>query len=195
MISRFLFVLALLLLIATPALAHEGGVAGAGFVTGFLHPILGWDHVAAMVAVGLWGAFLGAPAIWVLPVAFPLVMALGGALALLGLPLPAVEIGIAGSAVVIGAMVLLALRPPLGIATVIVAFFALFHGYAHGTEMPNAANPLAYAIGFVIGTGLLHLVGIALGLLTRMPQGALAVRTAGGAIALAGLYFLANAMA
>ena len=195
MISRFLFVLALLLLIATPALAHEGGVAGAGFVTGFLHPILGWDHVAAMVAVGLWGAFLGAPAIWVLPVAFPLVMALGGALALLGLPLPAVEIGIAGSAVVIGAMVLLALRPPLGIAAVIVAFFALFHGYAHGTEMPNAANPLAYAIGFVIGTGLLHLVGIALGLLTRMPQGALAVRTAGGAIALAGLYFLANAMA
>ena len=195
MISRFLFVLALLLLIATPALAHEGGVSGAGFVTGFLHPILGWDHVAAMVAVGLWGAFLGAPAIWVLPVAFPLVMALGGALALLGLPLPAVEIGIAGSAVVIGAMVLLALRPPLGIAAVIVAFFALFHGYAHGTEMPNAANPLAYAIGFVIGTGLLHLVGIALGLLTRMPQGALAVRTAGGAIALAGLYFLANAMA
>ena len=195
MTIRFLSVLALLLLIATPALAHEGGVAGAGFVTGFLHPILGGDHVAAMVAVGLWGAFLGAPAIWVLPVAFPLVMALGGALALLGLPLPGVEIGIAGSAVVIGAMVLLAFRPPLVIAAVIVAFFALFHGYAHGTEMPNAANPLAYAIGFVIGTGLLHLVGIALGLLTRMPQGALAVRTAGGAIALAGLYFLANAIA
>jgi urease accessory protein len=195
MTARFLSLLALLLLSATPVLAHEGDVAGAGFVTGFLHPILGWDHVAAMVAVGLWGAFLGAPAIWVLPVAFPLVMALGGAVALFGLPLPAVEIGIAGSAVVIGAMVLLALRPPLAIAAVIVAFFALFHGYAHGTEMPNAANPLAYAIGFVIGTGLLHLVGIALGLLTQIPRGALAVRTAGGVIALAGLYFLANAMA
>jgi urease accessory protein len=194
MITRFLSVLALLLA-ATPALAHEGDVAGAGFVTGFLHPILGWDHVAAMVAVGLWGAFLGVPAIWVLPVAFPLVMALGGAVALFGLPLPAVEIGIAGSAVVIGAMVLLALRPPLVIAAVVVAFFALFHGYAHGTEMPNAANPLAYAMGFVIGTGLLHLVGIALGLLTQIPRGALAVRAAGGVIALAGLYFLANAMA
>jgi urease accessory protein len=195
MIFRFLSVLSLLLFLATPALAHEGDVAGAGFVTGFLHPILGWDHVAAMVAVGLWGALLGVPAIWVLPVAFPLVMALGGASALFGLPLPAVEIGIAGSAVVIGAMVLLALRPPLVIAAVVVAFFALFHGHAHGTEMPNAADPLAYAMGFVIGTGLLHLVGIALGLLTQMPRGALAVRAAGGVIALAGLYFLANAMA
>lgn len=195
MTTRFLSLLALLLLAATPALAHEGEVAGAGFVTGLLHPVLGWDHVAAMVAVGLWGAFLGAPAIWVLPVAFPLVMALGGALALFGLSLPAVEIGIAGSAVVIGAMVLLALRPPLGIAAVVVAFFAVFHGHAHGTEMPNAANPLAFAIGFVIGTGLLHLTGITLGLLTRMPQGAVAVRAAGGAIVLAGLYFLANAMA
>lgn len=115
MTARLLSVLSVLsvlalLLLATPVLAHEGDVAGAGFVTGFLHPILGWDHVAAMAAVGLWGAFLGQPAIWVLPVAFPLVMALGAASALFGLTLPAVEIGIAGSAVVIGAPAAAGLR-------------------------------------------------------------------------------------
>jgi urease accessory protein len=148
------------------ALAHEGGAAG-GFVTGFLHPILGWDHVAAMVAVGLWGAFLGSPAIWLLPVAFPLVMALGGALGVAGVPLPAVETGIAASAMVIGVAVALAARPPIWVAAVVVAFFAIFHGHAHGAEMPAAASPLAYAAGFVIATGLLHLAGIALGLLAR----------------------------
>jgi urease accessory protein len=187
-------VLAAVLLAAGAASAHEAGAAGGGFATGFLHPILGWDHVAAMVAVGLWGAFLGAPAIWALPVAFPLVMAVGGALGVAGMPLPAVETGIAASAVVIGAAVALAARPPIWVAAAIIATFAIFHGHAHGTEMPAAASPLAYALGFVIGTGLLHLAGIALGSLARSEPGTLAVRAAGGVIALAGVGFVTGAL-
>jgi len=184
-----------LVLASVPAMAHEGQAAGGGFVTGFLHPIFGWDHVAAMVAVGLWGAFLGQPAMWVLPVAFPLVMALGGALALAGVAVPAVEVGIAASALVIGLMVALAARPPLALAATIVAVFAIFHGHAHGTEMPLAANPLAYAAGFVIATGSLHLVGIAFGLLARAPTGAMAARAGGALIAVAGAWFLYGSLA
>lgn len=174
------------------ALAHAGGVAG-GFASGFTHPMLGPDHVVAMVAVGLWGAFLGQPAIWLLPVVFPLVMAFGGLLGINGVPLPAVEMGIAASAVALGAVVALALRPPLWVAAVLVGAFAIFHGHAHGTELPQAANPLAYGVGFVVATGLLHLSGIALGLLARWPVGVRAVRVGGGLIACAGLYFLSGA--
>lgn len=184
---------AILLVLASPAAAHEAA-GGGGFATGFLHPILGWDHVAAMVAVGLWGAFLGAPAIWALPVAFPVVMALGGALAVAGLPFPAVELGIASSAMVIGVAVAMALRPPLIVSAVIVGFFALFHGHAHGAEMPEAASPVAYAVGFVLGTGLLHLAGIALGLLAENRAGRLAVRAGGGVIAVVGLVFTAGTL-
>jgi urease accessory protein len=176
------------------ALAHTGvGVAG-GLLSGFTHPVFGFDHVVAMVAVGLWGAFLGQPAIWLLPVVFPVVMAFGGLAGVLGVPLPGVEMGIALSAVALGAMVALALRPPLWVAAVLVGAFAIFHGHAHGTELPEAANPLAYGVGFVIATGLLHLSGIALGLLSRWPAGLQAVRVGGGAIACVGLYFLAGAL-
>jgi urease accessory protein len=174
------------------ALAHEGGVAG-GLASGVTHPIFGLDHVVAMVAVGLWGAFLGQPAIWLLPVVFPVVMAFGGLLAISGVPIPAVETGIAASAVALGAMVALALRPPLWVAAVLVGAFAIVHGHAHGAELPQAANPLAYGVGFVVATGLLHLSGIALGLLARWPAGLRAVRVGGGAIACAGLYFLVGA--
>jgi urease accessory protein len=185
---------ALLIAAAAPALAHTGEGAAGGFVTGFLHPIVGWDHVAAMIAVGLWGAFLGSPAIWILPVTFPLMMALGGAAGAAGIPLPGIETGIAASAFVIGLAVALAARPPLWVAAVVVAIFAVFHGHAHGTEMPTAINPLAYAAGFVIATGLLHLGGIALGLLTRTAAGTVAVRAAGGLIAAAGVGFLTEAI-
>ena len=185
-----LLTLLTLLVIAPVAGAHEGGGVAGGFYSGFVHPMLGWDHVAAMVAVGLWGAFLGNPAIWVLPVVFPMVVAIGGALGVAGVPLPGVETGIATSAVVLGLMVALAARPPLWVAALIVAVFAIFHGYAHGAELPEAANPLAYSLGFVIATGLLHLSGIAFGLLARWPAGRLAVRTGGGLIALAGVGFL-----
>lgn len=173
----------------SPALAHSGSVAG-GFVGGIAHPVFGPDHVAAMVAVGLWGAFLGAPAIYILPVVFPLVMAAGGVLGILGLPLPGVEIGIATSAVVLGMMVALAARPPLWVAAVLVGAFAIFHGHAHGAELPPGADALAFSVGFVVATGLLHLAGIAFGLLARWRTGRLAVRSAGGAIAIAGLMFL-----
>src|SRR5207237_10558291 len=127
------------LFMTTPALAH--GIEGTGgFLAGLSHPIFGPDHVVAMVAVGLWGAFLGAPAIWLLPIVFPLVMAAGGALGIIGLPLPAVETGIAASAVILGLMVALAARPPLWSAVALVGGFAIFHGYAHGKELPDDAN-------------------------------------------------------
>jgi len=184
------------LLATTQAFAHGAGtVVGGGFESGFLHPLFGWDHVAAMVAVGLWGAVLGPPAIWLLPVTFPLVMAFGAVLALAGISLPFIEAGIAASALVIGLMVALASKPQFAVATVIVAAFAIFHGYAHGAEMPVAASGLAYAIGFVIATGLLHLVGIAIGLFAKVPHGMAVVRGCGAVIAIAGAVFLSGAMA
>lgn len=177
-----------------PALAHTGEGYGGGFVSGFTHPILGWDHVAAMVAVGLWGAFLGAPAIWILPVVFPIVMAFGAVMGILGIPVPAIETGIAASAVVLGLMIVFAARPPLWIAAVLVGFFAIFHGYAHGTELPSNANAFAFAVGFVIATGLLHMIGIGFGLLVKWPAGRIAVRGAGAVISLAGVAFLTGAV-
>ena len=179
-----------LLLFPQAASAHtEAGVAG-GFLSGFTHPLFGWDHVVAMVAVGLWGAFLGAPAIWILPIVFPLVMVLGGVLGILGVPVPFVETGIAMSAIVLGLLVAKATQAPISMAAVIVGAFAIFHGHAHGSELPAASNAIAYAIGFVVATGLLHLAGIALGLLTRWPQGVWAVRACGAAIAIVGGLFL-----
>ena len=184
-----LFAVLLCLTAASPALAHTGSVSG-GFAGGLSHPLFGLDHAVAMVAVGLWGAFLGAPAIFILPVVFPLVMAFGGVLGILGVPLPGVEIGIAVSATVLGMMVALAARPPLWVAAAIAGAFAICHGHAHGAELPPGADAVAYSAGFVIATGALHLCGIAFGLLARWPRGRLAVRAAGGVIAIAGLVFL-----
>jgi urease accessory protein len=181
---------AIWLLLGTSLWAHEDAGMTGGFISGLTHPLFGFDHVVAMIAVGLWGAFLGSPALWILPVVFPVVMAFGGALGVLGVEIPLVETGIAASAVVLGLMVALALRPKIAIAAVIVGAFAIFHGHAHGTELPEAASPLAYSIGFVISTGLLHLAGIGFGHFTRWPQGTLAVRAGGGAIALVGVGFL-----
>ena len=181
---------AIWLLLGTSLWAHEDAGMTGGFISGLTHPLFGFDHVVAMIAVGLWGAFLGSPALWILPVVFPVVMAFGGALGVLGVEIPLVETGIAASAVVLGLMVALALRPKIAIAAVIVGAFAIFHGHAHGTELPEAASPLAYSIGFVISTGLLHLAGIGFGHFTRWPQGILAVRAGGGVIALVGVGFL-----
>ena len=184
--------LLLLAVACARAFAHTGSASG-GFAGGFAHPLFGPDHVVAMVAVGLWGAFLGPPAIWLLPIIFPLVMAVGGIIGILGVPLPGVEIGIAVSAIVLGLMVALAARPPLWVAAVLVGAFAIFHGYAHGGELPAGADAVAYFVGFVVATGMLHLTGIAFGLLARWPAGSIAVRAAGGAIALAGVAFLSGA--
>lgn len=181
---------ALMLLAVTDVSAHSAEGLAGGFFSGLMHPVLGPDHVIAMVAVGLWGAFLGKPAIWLLPIVFPMVMAFGGALGVAGIPVPAVETGIAVSAIVLGAMVAFAARPPIWVAAVIVGAFAIFHGHAHGTELPGAANPLAYSLGFVIATGLLHLCGIAFGALAHWPAGKVAVRAGGGLIALGGFAFL-----
>jgi urease accessory protein len=191
--ATLLFALPTLLGFASPALAHTGDGAG-GFVAGLAHPVFGPDHVVAMVAVGLWGAFLRAPAIVLLPVTFPLVMAFGGVIGILRLPLPAAEIGIAISAIVLGLMVALAARPPLWAAALLVGAFAIFHGYAHGRELPDGANAVAYAAGFVIATGALHLAGIAFGLLARWPAGRIAVRAAGGVVALVGVIYLGGAI-
>jgi urease accessory protein len=175
---------------STRALAHsEQGVA-IDFWGGFTHPIFGPDHVIAMVAVGLWGAFLGPPAIWLLPVVFPLVMALAGAYGVLGLPLHGVETGIALSAIMLGAMVAGAARPPLWIAALLVGAFAVFHGYAHGVELPVGADAIAFSMGFVIATGMLHLSGIVFGGLSHWPAGRIAVRVVGAVIAVIGVGYL-----
>src|SRR5471030_947469 len=186
------YVVALLALMsAVPAFAHTGSVSG-GFVGGLAHPVFGLDHVIAMVAVGLWGAALGVPAIFLLPVTFPLVMAVGGVLGILGVPLPGTEIGIALSAIMLGLMVAIEARPPIWVALVVVGAFAIFHGHAHGTELPTGANAVAYSLGFVIATGLLHLAGIAFGLLARWTTGKIAVRTMGALIACIGVLFLSR---
>jgi len=183
--------LALLLLLLVPkaAAAHvTGDAVGGGFLTGFSHPVGGLDHVLAMLAVGMWGAQLGAPAIWVLPVAFPMVMAFGGVLGILGFPLPAVELGITLSVVMLGSVIATDRRPPLQIAAFLVAFFAVFHGYAHGAELPGQVGAVAYCAGFVIATGLIHLTGIGMGFVIHAPGGLQILRAGGGAIALTGVY-------
>ena len=167
----------IVLLSAGQALAHIQKGEAIGFVGGFKHPISGADHVLAMLAVGLWGAQLGAPAIWVLPVTFPIVMAFGGMLGLLGIHLPGAEIGIALSALLLGAAVASPRLPLLiGLAAVLVAFFAIFHGYAHGAELPPGQSALLYSMGFVIATGCLHAIGIAIGLVHRWTWGQTTLR-------------------
>ncbi len=176
-------------------LAHTEGGRAEGFIAGFHHPISGLDHILAMVSVGLWGAQLGAPAIWLLPVTFPVVMAFGGMLGLIGVPLPGVEIGIAISGIILGMAVLSEWRPPLWVAAVIVGIFAIFHGHAHGTELPAGASGMLYSIGFVMATGLLHGCGISIGLIHRWTWGRWALRVAGFVVAVAGARFLWRAIA
>jgi len=188
--TSLILILLFVLLVAAPALAHVERGQAAGFFTGLSHPVSGLDHVLAMVAVGLWGAQLGAPAMWLLPVIFPMVMAMGGVLGLLGIPLPFVEIAIALSAVLLGLMVMSEARPPVAVAALMVGFFAVFHGHAHGTELPAGQSGLLYSMGFVAATGCLHGVGIAIGLIHRWPVGKIVLRIAGAGVALGGAFFL-----
>lgn len=175
-----------------PALAwaHAEQGRAEGFLAGLRHPVSGMDHVLAMIAVGLWGAQLGAPAIWLLPVTFPLVMAFGGMLGLAGVALPGVEVGIAVSAIVLGLAVLAEGRPALWVAALIVGFFAIFHGHAHGAELPAGGDAVLYSAGFVVATGMLHATGIGIGLVHRWGWGRMALRGAGAVVASAGVYFL-----
>jgi urease accessory protein len=179
---------------STPAAAHMGTGLPGGFISGFRHPFSGIDHLLAMVSVGLWGAFLGRPLIYVLPVVFPAMMVVGAIMGMFVVPLPPVEIGIALSVLVLGGCIALSVRAPIWAASVIVAVFALFHGYAHGKELPSAADPVGYSAGFVLATGLLHVLGICLGSLNNLPNGVVATRSLGGAIALMGVWFLYRAI-
>lgn len=180
---------------AGPALAHTGVGHTAGFVHGFGHPITGLDHVLAMVAVGLLAARLGGKALWLVPLSFMGMMAVGGLLGFAGASVPLVELGIGVSVLILGGLVAADVRMPTALAMGLVAFFAIFHGYAHGAEVPADAGGSAYIAGFITATGLLHLAGIAIGLAAgRLLSSNLASRVAGAAIAVTGVALLAGAV-
>jgi urease accessory protein len=152
-----------LLTVVAPAFAHENGADAHGLVHGLLHPLGGIDHVLAMVAVGVFAALLGGRAVWRVPAAFLGMMALGGVLGAFAVPLPMVETGIALSLVALGAALALRLRMATALAMGLAGFFAVFHGHAHGAEMPELASGLAYGAGFVLSTAGLHAAGLGLG--------------------------------
>lgn len=164
MARRFALAALTFLIAAGTAEAHTGIGSTMGFAHGFGHPFDGLDHVLAMVAVGLFAANLGGRALWLVPLSFVAMMAAGGALGIFGANLPFVEIGIAASVIVLGLAVAMQWNLPVAGAMALVGFFALFHGHAHGAEMPTDASGLAYGLGFVFATAILHLVGIGLGL-------------------------------
>ncbi|WP_328588159.1 HupE/UreJ family protein [Ciceribacter selenitireducens] len=180
-----------IILSASPASAHAlGGVMG-GFGSGFGHPLAGFDHFLAMLAVGLWGAQMGGRSVWTLPATFPLIMCIGGIFGMLGIgPGAYIETGIALSLIVLGGAIAARWIAPEWAALMIVAIFAFFHGYPHGQEAPRAVDPAAYTVGFVVSTGLIHILGIGVGFgLGRYYQGRI-VRALGLAIAACGVYFL-----
>lgn len=186
------FIIAFAVLLPVSASAHiEGGALG-GFRSGFTHPIIGLDHLLAMLAVGIWGAQMGGRNVWTLPVTFPLIMAAGGILGMSGVELPNVELGIALSVFVLGLAIGFAWKAPEWAALLLIAVFAVFHGYAHGVELPGAVDPASYSIGFVVATGFIHVAGIGIGLvLGKIWRGQLS-KSLGGAIAATGLYFAAS---
>jgi urease accessory protein len=186
---------ALLIAATTMAHAHTGVGGTAGFAHGFAHPLCGIDHVLAMIAVGLFAARLGGRALWLVPLSFVSVMVAGGALGMAGIELPFVEIGIGFSVVVLGMMVALGFHLPTAVAMALVGAFAIFHGHAHGAEMPEPASGLVYGVGFVLATAMLHALGIGIGLgigKTGAAIGRGGLRTAGTAMALAGVAILAG---
>jgi urease accessory protein len=186
---------AVALFVGSVAEAHMGTGLAGGFGSGFRHPFSGADHLLAMVSVGVWGAFLGRPLILALPVIFPAVMVAGAVMGMLVVPLPPVELGIALSVTVLGGCIALSVKAPVWVASLIVAIFAIFHGYAHGKELPSAADPVGYSLGFVLATGSLHVVGIGIGFLNDRQGGVRVTRSLGVLIAGAGVWFLCKAVA
>ncbi|MBB2671826.1 UNVERIFIED_ORG: urease accessory protein [Rhizobium esperanzae] len=183
--------------VALPAVASAHPAVGeaAGFSHGFAHPLSGLDHVLAMVMVGVLAFQLGGRALWLLPATFIMMMAIGGALGVVGVNVPFVEIGIAFSVIVLGTVVALNVRAPLAAALGMVGFFAIFHGHAHGAEMPEDAAGAAYAAGFMIATALLHVAGLSLGYVISRAgerQGVFVTRAAGGIATIAGVGILAG---
>lgn len=183
------------LLLAFPSLAHaHAGAGGAGeWMHGFLHPFSGLDHVCAMIAVGLWAAQMGGRAVWRVPLAFVSVMMLGGLLGMAAIPVTFIESGIVLSLLVLGVFIAAAVRLPLSVSIALVGVFALFHGYAHGVEMPQHAAGIGYVAGFILATALLHLSGIGVALSLKQLGRAKLLRVTGGAVALCGgyLWFMA----
>ena len=176
----------MLLAAALPAEAHVGIGTTSSFAAGFAHPLSGLDHMTVMVAVGLWAALKGGRAIWAWPLAFVGVMLFGGALGMLHVPVPFVEPGILASVVALGLLVALAVDLPVSAGVAIIGLFALFHGHAHGTEVPENAGGLEYMAGFALATALLHGVGIAAALGLGLKFRGL-VRVAGAACAAVGV--------
>jgi urease accessory protein len=189
--QRFVIAVVVIATAANPAHAHSIQGTTTGFAGGFEHPLTGPDHFLAMFAVGVWGAQMGGRSVWTLPVVFPLIMTVGGIAGMSGLVLAHVETGIAVSVLVLGAAITFAWRPYEWVPLLMVAIFAIFHGYAHGVELPNAADPTAFAAGFVIATGLIHICGIAVGLWLSKPVRGLIARGIGALIAVGGIYYLA----
>ena len=173
------------------AFAHGVGAAG-GFLAGLTHPVLGFDHLLAMVSVGILSAQMGGRAIWTVPTTFVLVMLLGGILGIWNIAIVSVELGIACSVLALGVVIAAGKKMPSFLAMFFVGFFAIFHGHAHGTEMPNLAKPAFYAFGFVVGTAGIHIAGVVMGLLAeRFTYGGRLLRVSGAAIACIGLYLVA----
>jgi len=189
-----LYAFALSVLVATPALAHTGAGSVSGFASGFGHPIGGLDHLLAMIAVGILASQQGGKSLWLLPVSFVAMMVVGGALGIAGVAVPFVELGIVGSVIVLGAVIALGKHMPTGAAMALVGVLAIFHGHAHGTEMPVDASGFEYGLGFAIATAMLHAVGLGLGLAAQKAAekfAPVAVRIGGGVIAAAGLALFA----
>ncbi|MDG4552796.1 MAG: HupE/UreJ family protein [Candidatus Competibacter sp.] len=184
--------LALLWTASSVANAHTSGLPHMDFATGLGHPFNGLDHILAMVAVGLWAAQRGGRALWLVPLTFVLTMAAGGALGFLDVPLPMVELGIAGSVLVFGVLVALASRLPLTVSMALAGLFALFHGHAHGAEMAAESSALWYGLGFMLATATLHTIGIGTVLAARPGMPARLVRIGGAAIAASGVLLLAT---
>ena len=172
--------------------AHDGStVPFGGFLSGLVHPVLGYDHLLAMLSVGILSAQIGGRAIWTVPATFVGIMAVGGALGLIDIGLGATELGIAISLVLLGAIIAAERTLPVRLAMLGVGFFAIFHGYAHGTEMPTTAEPVLYALGFLTGTALIHIAGVVIGDIFRhYERGKMILRVGGGLISLVGFLFI-----
>jgi urease accessory protein len=166
--------------------AHSMGTEGAGFITGLAHPFMGPDHLLAMIAVGIWAAQSGGSTIWLVPLIFIVMMAVAALISASGFSLPLAEPLIAGSVIFLGFMVVFTIRLPVNLSLLLVGLFAVFHGYAHGLEMPQASSAILYGSGFVLATSLLHLIGIGLGKVAYRKH--VLSRLSGSIIAIAGLY-------
>lgn len=183
-----LCLLALCLVAPSLAQAHPLPGQSSSLLGGLAHPLSGLDHILAMVAVGLWAAQLGGRSVWLVPAAFVGCMSIGGGLAISGFSLPMVETGIAVSVLVLGILIAITARLPLAASMALVGLFAVFHGHAHGTEMPASVSGLSYGLGFVLATAGLHACGISIGRLAQQQSTTPLLRFAGAAIALVGLF-------